>query len=94
MNICNVYDRNKEIDNLIKIFKNNKGFYIFMMKKKKKLFKKNKNYTGKYEEIKNSIESDFSSDNYHLSTYFHKESGFYENGKREGIFIYEFLIAI
>ena len=45
---------------------------------------------GKYEEIKNSIESDFSSDNYHLSTYFHKESGFYENGKREGIFIYEF----
>ena len=38
MNICNVYDRNKEIDNLIKIFKNNKGFYIFMMKKKKKLF--------------------------------------------------------
>ena len=73
MNICNVYDRNKEIDNLIKIFKNNKGFYIFYD-----------------EEIKNSIESDFSSDNYHLSTYFHKESGFYENGKREGIFIYEF----
>ena len=92
MNICNVYDRNKEIDNLIKIFKNNKGFYIFYDEEKEETFlrKNKKNYTGKYEEIKNSIESDFSSDNYHLSTYFHKESGFYENGKREGIFIYEF----
>ena len=92
MNICNVYDRNKEIDNLIKIFKNNKGFYIFYDEEKEETFlrKNKKNYTGKYEEIKNSIESDFSSDNYHLSTYFHKESGFYENGKREGVFIYEF----
>ena len=92
MNICNVYDRNKEIDNLIKIFKNNKGFYIFYDEEKEETFlrKDKKNYTGKYEGIKNSIESDFSSDNYHLSTYFHKESGFYENGKREGIFIYEF----
>ena len=92
MNICNVYDRNKEIDKLIKIFKNNKGFYIFYDEEKEETFlrKNKKNYTGKYEEIKNSIESDFSSDNYHLSTYFHKESGFYENGKREGIFIYEF----
>lgn len=92
MNICNVYDRNKEIDNLIKIFKNNKGFYIFYDEEKEETFlrKNKKNYTGKYEEIKNSIESDFSSDNYHLSTYFHKESGFYENGKRKGVFIYEF----
>ena len=92
MNICNVYDRNKEIDNLIKIFKNNKDFYIFYDEEKDDHFlrKNKKNYTGKYEKIKNSIESDFSSDNYHLSTYFHKESGFYENGKREGIFIYEF----
>ena len=92
MNICNVYDRNKEIDNLIKIFKNNKDFYIYYDEEKDDHFlrKNKKNYTGKYEEIKNSIESDFSSDNYHLSTYFHKESGFYENGKREGIFIYEF----
>ena len=89
MNIC---DRNKEIDNLIKIFKNNKDFYIYYDEEKEETFlrKNKKNYTGKYEEIKNSIESDFSSDNYHLSTYFHKESGFYENGKREGIFIYEF----
>ena len=92
MNICNMYDRTKEIDKLIKIFKNNKGFYIFYDEEKEETFlrKNKKNYTGKYEEIKNSIESDFSSDNYHLSTYFHKESGFYENGKREGIFIYEF----
>ena len=92
MNICNMYDRNKEIDNLIKIFKNNKGFYIFYDEEKEETFlrKNKKNYTGKYEEIKNSIESDFSSDNYHLSTYFHKESGFYENGKREGLFTYEF----
>ena len=92
MNICNVYDRNKEIDKLIKIFKNNKDFYIYYDEEKDDHFlrKNKKNYTGKYEEIKNSIESDFSSDNYHLSTYFHKESGFYENGKREGIFIYEF----
>ena len=89
MNIC---DRNKEIDNLIKIFKNNKDFYIYYDEEKDETFlrKNKKNYTGKYEEIKNSIESDFSSDNYHLSTYFHKESGFYENGKREGVFIYEF----
>ncbi|WP_335997507.1 hypothetical protein [Fusobacterium polymorphum] len=89
MNIC---DRNKEIDNLIKIFKNNKDFYIYYDEEKEETFlrKNKKNYTGKYEEIKNSIESDFSSDNYHLSTYFHKESGFYENGKREGVFIYEF----
>ncbi|EUB21344.1 hypothetical protein [Fusobacterium sp. CM22] len=92
MNICNMYDKTKEIDKLIKIFKNNKGFYIFYDEEKEETFlrKNKKNYTGKYEEIKNSIESDFSSDNYHLSTYFHKESGFYENGKREGIFIYEF----
>ena len=92
MNICNMYDRNKEIDKLIKIFKNNKDFYIYYDEEKDDHFlrKNKKNYTGKYEEIKNSIESDFSSDNYHLSTYFHEESGFYENGKREGIFIYEF----
>ena len=92
MNICNVYDRNNEINELIKIFKNNKDFYIYYDEEKDDHFlrKNKKNYTGKYEEIKNSIESDFSSDNYHLSTYFHKESGFYENGKREGIFIYEF----
>ena len=92
MNICNMYDKTKEIDKLIKIFKNNKDFYIYYDEEKDDHFlrKNKKNYTGKYEEIKNSIESDFSSDNYHLSTYFHKESGFYENGKREGIFIYEF----
>ena len=92
MNICNVYDRNKEIDNLIKIFKNNKGFYIFYDEEKEETFlrKNKKNYTGKYEKIENSIESDFYSHNYDLPTYFHKESGFYENGKREGIFIYEF----
>ncbi|BEO95887.1 hypothetical protein FNSP10_16880 [Fusobacterium nucleatum] len=92
MNICNMYDRTKEIDKVIKIFKNNKDFYIYYDEEKDDHFlrKNKKNYTGKYEEIKNSIESDFSSDNYHLSTYFHKESGFYENGKREGIFIYEF----
>ena len=92
MNICNMYDKTKEIDKLIKIFKNNKDFYIYYDEEKDDHFlRKNKKiYTGKYEEIKNSIESDFSSDNYHLSTYFHKESGFYENGKREGIFIYEF----
>ena len=29
MNICNVYDRKKEINELIKIFKNNKDFYIY-----------------------------------------------------------------
>ena len=81
MNICNMYDRTKEIDKLIKIFKNNKDFYIYYDEEKDDHFlrKNKKNYTGKYEEIKNSIESDFSSDNYHLSTYFHKESGFYEN---------------
>lgn len=92
MNICNMYDKTKEFDKLIKIFKNNKDFYIYYDEEKDDHFlrKNKKNYTGKYEEIKNSIESDFSSDNYHLSTYFHKESGFYENGKREGIFIYEF----
>ena len=92
MNICNMYDKTKEIDKLIKIFKNNKDFYIYYDEEKDDHFlrKNKKNYTGKYEEIKNSIESDFSSDNYHLSTYFHKESGFYENGKKEGIFIYEF----
>ena len=92
MNICNMYDRNKELNSFIKIFENNKDFYIFYDEEKEETFlrKNNKNYSGKYEEIKNSIESDFSSDNYHLSTYFHKESGFYENGKREGIFIYEF----
>ena len=92
MNLCNIYDRDKEISNLIKIFKNNKDFYIFYDEEKEETFlrKNKKNYTGKYEEIKNSIESDFSSDNYHLSTYFHKESGFYENGKREGLFTYEF----
>ncbi|WP_338934434.1 hypothetical protein [Fusobacterium polymorphum] len=92
MNICNMYDKTKEIDKLIKIFKNNKDFYIYYDEEKDDHFlrKNKKNYTGKYEEIKNSIKSDFSSDNYHLSTYFHKENGFYENGKREGIFIYEF----
>lgn len=92
MNIYNIYDRDKEISNLIKIFENNKGFYIFYDEEKKETFlrKSKKNYTGKYEEIKNSIESDFNDNNYHLSTYFHKESGFYENGKREGLFTYEF----
>jgi len=68
-----------------------KEFVISVMKKKRKFLRKNnKNYTGKYEEIKNSIDSDFNGNNYYLSTYFHKESCFYENGKREGIFIYEF----
>jgi len=92
MNICNMYDRTKEIDKLIKIFKNNKDFYIFYDEEKDDYFlrKNKKNYTGKYEKIENSIDSDFYSHNYNLPTYFHKESGFYENGKREGIFIYEF----
>ena len=92
MNICNMYDRNKGIDKLIKIFENNKDFYIFYDKEKEETFlrKNKKNYTGKYEEIKNDISSDFYSHNYDLPTFFHKESGFYENGKREGIFIYEF----
>lgn len=92
MNICNMYDRNKEIDKLIKIFENNKNFYIFYDEEKDDYFlrKDKKNYTGKYEQIKNSIESGFCTHNYNLPTYFHKESGFYENGKREGIFIYEF----
>ena len=27
MNICNMYDRNREIDKLIKIFENNKDFF-------------------------------------------------------------------
>ena len=92
MNICNVYDRNKEINELIKIFKNNKDFYIFYDEEKDDYFlrKNKKNYTGKYEKVENSISSDFYSHNYNLSSYFHKESGFYENGKREGIFIYEF----
>ena len=92
MNICNMYDRNREIDKLIKIFENNKDFYIFYDKKKEETFlrKNKKNYTGKYEEIKNDISSDFYSHNYDLPTFFHKESGFYENGKRKGIFIYEF----
>lgn len=92
MNIRNMYDRNREIDKLIKIFKNNKDFYIFYDEEKDDCFlrKNQKNYTGKYEKIENSIESDFYSHNYDFPTYFHKESGFYENGKREGIFIYEF----
>ena len=92
MNICNMYDRNREIDELIKIFKNNKDFYIFYDEEKDDCFlrKNQKNYTGKYEKIENSIDSDFYNHNYNLPTYFHKESGFYENGKREGIFIYEF----
>ena len=92
MNICNVYDRNKEINELIKIFKNNKDFYIFYDEEKDDYFlrKNKKNYTGKYEKVEISISSDFYSHNYNLSSYFHKESGFYENGKREGIFIYEF----
>ena len=92
MNICNMYDRNKEIDKLIKIFENNKDFYTFYDKEKEEIFlrKDKKNYTGKYEEIKNDISSDFYNHNYNLPTFFHKESGFYENGKREGIFIYEF----
>ena len=92
MNICNMYDRNREIDKLIKIFKNNKDFYIFYDEEKDDCFlrKNQKNYTGKYEKIENSIDSDFYNHNYNLPTYFHKESGFYENGKREGIFIYEF----
>ena len=92
MNICNIYDRDKEISNLIKIFENNKNFYIFYDEEKDDYFlrKDKKNYTGKYEQIKNSIESGFCTHNYNLPTYFHKESGFYENGKREGIFIYEF----
>ena len=42
MNICNVYDRNKEIDKLIKIFKNNKGFYIFYDEEKEENFFKKK----------------------------------------------------
>ena len=92
MNICSMYDKNKEIDKLIKIFENNKNFYIFYDEEKDDYFlrKDKKNYTGKYEQIKNSIESGFCTHNYNLPTYFHKESGFYENGKREGIFIYEF----
>ena len=92
MNICNMYDRNREIDELIKIFKNNKDFYIFYDEEKDDCFlrKNQKNYTGKYEKIENSIDSDFYNHNYNLPTYFRKESGFYENGKREGIFIYEF----
>ena len=92
MNICSMYDKNKEIDKLIKIFKNNKDFYIYYDEEKDDHFlrKNKKNYTGKYEKIENSIDSDFYSHNYNLPTYFHKESGFYENGKREGIFIYEF----
>ena len=44
----------------------------------------------KYEKVENSIGSDFYTHNYNLPTYFHKESGFYENGKRKGLFIYEF----
>ena len=92
MKICNMYDRNKGIDKLIKIFKNNKDFYIFYDEEKDDYFlrKDKKNYTGKYEEIKNDISSDFYSHNYDLPTFFHKEGGFYENGKREGVFIYEF----
>ena len=92
MNICNVYDRKKEINELIKIFKNNKDFYIYYDEGKNDYFlrKDKKNYTGKYEKVENSIGSDFYTHNYNLPTYFHKESGFYENGKRKGLFIYEF----
>ena len=43
MNICNMYDRTKEIDKLIKIFKNNKDFYIFYDEEKDDYFlRKNK----------------------------------------------------
>lgn len=92
MNICNVYDRKKEINELIKIFKNNKDFYIYYDEGKNDYFlrKDKKNYTGKYEKVENSIGSDFYTHNYNLPTYFHIESGFYENGKRKGLFIYEF----
>ena len=61
MNICNMYDKTKEIDKLIKIFKNNKDFYIYYDEEKDDHFlrKNKKNYTGKYEKIENSIDSDF-----------------------------------
>ena len=53
MNICNMYDRTKEIDKLIKIFKNNKDFYIYYDEGKNDYFlrKDKKNYTGKYEKV-------------------------------------------
>ena len=44
MKICNMYDRNKGIDKLIKIFKNNKDFYIFYDEEKDDYFlRKDKN---------------------------------------------------
>ena len=78
MNICNVYDRNKEINELIKIFKNNKDFYIFYDEEKDDYFlrKNKKNYTGKYEKVENSIGSDFYTHNYNLSTFFIKKVTF------------------
>ena len=87
-----MFDKDKKINEIIRVFNSNREFNTFYDEEKDDCFlrKNQKNYTGKYEKIENSIDSDFYNHNYNLPTYFHKESGFYENGKREGIFIYEF----
>lgn len=96
MKICNMYDRNKGIDKLIKIFKNNKDFYIFYDEEKDDYFlrKDKKNYTGKYEEIKNDISSDFYSHNYDLPTFFIKKVVFMKMEKEKGFLSMNFLIVI
>ena len=92
MQFHNMFDKDKKINEIIRVFNSNREFNTFYDEEKDDCFlrKNQKNYTGKYEKIENSIDSDFYNHNYNLPTYFHKESGFYENGKREGIFIYEF----
>ena len=92
MQFHNMFDKDKKINEIIRVFNSNREFNTFYDEEKDDCFlrKNQKNYTGKYEKIENSIDSDFYNHNYNLPTYFHKERGFYENGKREGIFIYEF----
>ena len=94
MNICNMYDRTKEIDKLIKIFKNNKDFYIFYDEEKDDYFlrKNKKNYTGKYEKIENSIDSDFYSHNFLLI--FIKKVVFMKMEKEKEFLSMNFLIVI
>lgn len=92
MEILNMCDKNRKINEIMRVFNNNKSFYMFYDKEKDDSFlrKNNKNYTGKYEEIKNSIDINFNSNNYYLPSFFHKETSFYENGKREGLCTWEF----
>lgn len=70
MRIVNTLDRDNEINKIIQTFKNNEEFDFFYDREKEEVFlrKNNKNYTGKYEEIKNFIDTDFNCNI--LSTYY------------------------